>query len=177
MRKFLISLLLISQTALADCNIKSASVSTSEHQVGPIQNLVKDIGRERCTVTFDLVVDGQLYHLNNTYEGTEQPEALCYYARDIARKNLLLDLPGKFVTEQHATCKEGTAVATKLKVGDSIMENEVRRHKMDKEFKYQGRICRLFVDQYDFMNDTRTYNGVICRVQNSGIMWQIVDKW
>ena len=85
------------------CVIKRQSNLVNEHIVSPIQNLVKDkveLGAAgRCSVQFDIVVDGVKYHLEEVEEGLEQLESLCYYARERARKNLLLDLGGEFKSE------------------------------------------------------------------------------
>lgn len=91
------------------CTVDSSSILVNQHQVSNILNLVKDkeeLGASgRCTVNFDLIVDGKTYHLEETEEGLEQLESLCYYARERARKSLLLDLGGDFKTESSVTCK------------------------------------------------------------------------
>jgi hypothetical protein len=157
--------------------VKTAALTSSEHKVGPIQNLVKNVSDGKCSVAFDLVVDGKLYHLANSYEGVLQEDALCYYAKENARNNLLLDLPGTFKTEAVTVCKEGQAVTPKIKIGDIILASEVKKHKLDKVFNYQGKRCQMFVDQYVVQNETQTYNGVMCQVPGSDTNWQIVDKW
>ena len=80
------------------CDVDSSSRLVNEHQVSEILNLEKDIDPNgRCTVKFDLIVNGEMYHLEETEVGYEQIPSLCYYARERARKNLLLDLGGKFL--------------------------------------------------------------------------------
>lgn len=92
------------------CVIKTQSKLVSEHKVSAIYNLVKDkveLGAMgRCTVHFDIDVNGQTYHLDEEEEGLEQLESLCYYARERARKNLLLDLGGEFKSESIVACKQ-----------------------------------------------------------------------
>lgn len=176
MKKLLLLSVLVSQFAWAGCNIKSASLLANEHQVGDIQNLVKDKKMGVCTVNFDIVVDGQSYHLTETEKGLEQEESLCYYAKERARKNLLLDLGGKFKTEAVTSCNEG-AVPTKLKIGDTILETEVGPSPIKKKFKYKGATCRMFQEHYTVDRELRTYNGVICQIDNSDTNWLIVDKW
>lgn len=92
------------------CVINTTSNLVNQHSVGPIRNLVKDKQEDgvngRCTVSFDITVDGKLYHLTEEEEGLEQLESLCYYARERARKNLLLDLGGEFKTESTVACKQ-----------------------------------------------------------------------
>jgi hypothetical protein len=92
------------------CVVKTQSNLVTEHKVSPIYNLVKDkeeLGASgRCTVRFDIKVDGVEYHLTEEEEGLEQLESLCYYARERARKNLLLDLGGEFRSEAVVACKQ-----------------------------------------------------------------------
>lgn len=92
------------------CTLKSSSNLVTEHKVSPIRNLVKDkedLGMAgRCTVRFDITVDGVEYHLEEVEEGLEQLESLCYYARERARKDLLLDLGGEFKSESSVACKQ-----------------------------------------------------------------------
>jgi hypothetical protein len=112
MKKLILASMFVSQIAYAGCDIVVASDLVSERNVGAITNLVKDTRMDRgwhyCTVNFDITVDGKTYHLTETEKGLEREEALCYYARERARRNLLMDLPGRFKTETKTTCKEGS---------------------------------------------------------------------
>lgn len=99
------------KTAKADadgCIIDTSSKLVNQHEVGPITNLVKDKEywghKGECTVKFDITVNGQTYHLEETEEGMEQLESLCYYARERARRNLLLDLGGDFKSQATVAC-------------------------------------------------------------------------
>ena len=177
MKKLILIGLLISQFAWADCTIKSASLLANERRVGNIENLIKDKSMGKCTVTFDIDVDGKTYHLKETEQGLEQEESLCYYARERARKNLLLDLGGEFKTESITKCGDGTNATHKVKIGDTIFENEVGPSPIKKKFKYQGATCRMFQEHYAVDRELRTYNGVICQIDNSDINWLVVDKW
>jgi hypothetical protein len=91
------------------CTINSASKLVNEHTVGPIRNLQKDIVESgyssKCTVNFDITVNGKEYHLTDSEEGLEQTASLCYYARERARENLLLDLGGTFSSEETIICR------------------------------------------------------------------------
>lgn len=88
------------------CDVDTSSRLVTEHKVSEILNLEKDIDPNgRCTVKFDLIVNGEMYHLEETEVGYEQIPSLCYYARERARKNLLLDLGGKFKSESNITCR------------------------------------------------------------------------
>ena len=90
------------------CIIDTSSKLVTQHNVGPITNLVKDKEywghKGECTVKFDITVNGQTYHLEETEQGMEQLESLCYYARERARRNLLLDLGGKFNSQATVAC-------------------------------------------------------------------------
>ncbi|MEY4331516.1 MAG: hypothetical protein RLZZ196_254 [Bacteroidota bacterium] len=91
------------------CVLETASNLVNQNEVGPITNLVKTKSRTgvdgTCQVDFDLTVNGVTHHLTESETGYEQLESLCYYARERARKNLLLDLGGDFKTESTVTCR------------------------------------------------------------------------
>ena len=88
------------------CVVDTSSELVTDHVVGPIRNLVKDKDDNgSCTVNFDITVDGKAYHLEETEDGLEQIESLCYYARERARKNLLLDIGGHFESKASFVCK------------------------------------------------------------------------
>lgn len=174
---YLLPFLLIPTVAFADCDARTASYLSTEHQVGDIQNLTKTTGRDWCTVEFDIDVDGKTYHRSEREQGLEQTESLCYYAKERSRKNLLLDLGGKFKSEAALTCQEGTAKPSKIKKGDTILESEVGPSPIKKSFKYNGAMCRMFQEHYVVDRELRTYNGVICQINNSATNWLVVDKW
>lgn len=178
MKNILIPLLLISNVAMAECNVTTASSRISEQDVGPITNLVKEKSMGRCTVKFDITVNGTPYHLEETEKGLEQEESLCYYARDRARKNLLLDLGGKISAESTMVCKEGRMPKLiDYRVGDTVLESQMPRAKVDKYFAYNGQRCRLYQQSIERNRETRNYFGVICQSNSDPNKWSIVDKW
>jgi len=88
------------------CDISTSSKLETEHVVSDILNLQKDIDPNgRCTVKFDLIVDGVKHHLEETQTGWEQIPSLCYYAKQRARENLLLDIGGTFKSESKIDCR------------------------------------------------------------------------
>ena len=92
------------------CVVKTSSKLKNERRVSDILNLEKDIDPNgRCTVKFDLQVDGKTYHLEETEVGYEQIPSLCYYAKERARKNLLLELGGDFESEAVVACRSETS--------------------------------------------------------------------
>jgi hypothetical protein len=177
MKKSILLLALFSQLTWAACDIKTASIRSSEQKVGPITNLVKDKSSGRCTVKFDITVDGTTHHLIETETGWEQEESLCYYARERARKELLLDLGGAFQTEAVTVCKEGLEAPPKITIGSTILESEVGKSKLDKYFIYRGQRCRMFTEKWDQDRKMVVYNGVICQIGDSSTNWQVMDKW
>jgi len=177
MKTILLASLLVSSLAFADCNVKSASQLANEHDVGPIVNLVKTKGMDTCTVEFDITVDGVKHHLKEFEKGLENTESLCYYARERARRNLLMDLPGRFKTESVTTCREGESVARQVKKGDTILETEVGPSPVKQYFTYRNTRCRMFQEHLVVDRELRNYNGVICQIENSDTNWLVVDKW
>jgi len=91
------------------CNIDVDSKLVAEHEVGRITNLEEErfeFGmKNECSVSYDIAVDGQTHHVEQTESGLEQMNSICYYARENGRKNLLLNLPGKFSSHANIECK------------------------------------------------------------------------
>lgn len=92
------------------CSVDSSSKLVNQHKVGPITNLVKDKiewgNRSECNVKFDITVNGETHHLEESETGLENAESLCYYAKERARKNLLLELGGTFQSEAVVSCRK-----------------------------------------------------------------------
>ena len=177
MKIFILVTLFVSQLAFAECSVQSASQLANKRIVGPIVNLVKEKSIGKCTVNFDMTVNGKVHHLTETETGLEQEESLCYYARERARNNLLLDLGGEFSTESVTVCKEGVDTIGKLKIGDIILETEVGKSKVEKYFTHQNARCRMFKQVYGENRELKVYYGVICQTDNLGANWIVLDKW
>lgn len=90
------------------CDIVISSNRVTEHKVSDIRNLVKEEmawgAKNECTVEFDIDVDGKTYHLKETETGLEQMASVCYYARQRARRELLLDIGGTFESKSNINC-------------------------------------------------------------------------
>jgi len=178
MKNLILLSFLVGNIAMADCNVKVASRLANERQVGPIVNLIKDTKiMGQCTVEFDMDVDGKTYHLRETEKGWENPESLCYYAKERARKNFLMDMPGHFKTESVTSCREGELVPATLKKGNTILETEAPFGSNKKYFTYRNSRCRMFQEHLVVDRQLKVFNGVICQVDNSDTNWLIVDKW
>jgi hypothetical protein len=90
------------------CNIDMGSKLANEHVVGPITNLQEERfefgAKNECTVNYDIVVDGESHHVDQTETSLEQMNSVCYYARERGRKDLLLSLGGKFNSHANIDC-------------------------------------------------------------------------
>lgn len=177
MNKISVIICIVPSIAFAECNVRSTAVLTHERNVGTVSNVVEKMSYSKCDVEFDLTVDGQLFHLRGEYIGWEQPKMRCNYAIRDARERFLLTYAGKFKTESITTCKEGEASNRPVKIGDVILENEVDKSPVDKIFKYQNNTCKFFTEVNRYSVRRATYNGVMCKVDETGIEWRIVDKW
>lgn len=179
--KLLILLLFVNQTVFAedDCKMRSASSLSSEHNVGPVTDLIKDKSENgKCTVTYNIIVDGEQHNVTGSFTGYEQQESLCRLAIDNSRKNLLVELGGTFITDSVTVCDDAeTDLIDNVKIGDTILENEVGPSKIKEYFSYQNTKCRMFTQRLAYRHQLRVYNGVICQVDNSKTNWIVVDKW
>lgn len=179
MKHIFLFLLSLSIGFADECNVRNSSSLVGTRDVGPVRNLVKNTNEPgKCQVTFELTIDGVDYPVSGEYEGLEQMASLCHYAVNDARTELLVSLGGTFDSESATTCKEGeTDLVDNIKVGDTILETEVGRNKMNKYFTFQDARCRLFTQKLAYKRELRVYHGVICEIENSSTNWIVVDKW
>jgi hypothetical protein len=180
MKKYLlVSLLLASQIASANCNLKSASILENEHKVGPILNLTKsfDPAKGQCIVSYNVEVDGENHPVNSSATGPEREDVVCGYAIERSRRQLLLNLGGQFKTEATMICSDGEPVKTSIKIGDTILESEVGINpKLKSYWPYKDYSkCRVFKERYVHNKAQVEYNGVICQKADNN--WLVVDKW
>lgn len=177
-RTLLVTLLLTSQFAWADCDVKTASLMTDTQVVGPIQNLTEIISDGKCTVKFNVNVNGNWHTVEETESDSHyKGSALCSHAIRQGREKLLVSLGGKFNSESITVCREGQKLDHKIRTGDLILETEVGRSKVDLYFKYQNMRCRNFTEQYFELSRLRRYFGVICQANPNEPMWMVMDKW
>jgi len=174
----LVALLLANQLAWAGCDVKTASLMTDTQVVGPANNLVEIVGNGKCTVKFDVNVNGVWHSVEETESDSHyKGSALCSHAIRQGREKLLVSLGGQFTSESITVCREGQKVERKIRTGDLILETEVGRSKIDLYFKYQNMRCRNFLDQYFELGRLRQYFGVICQANPKDSMWMVMDKW
>ena len=85
---------------------------------------------------------------------------------------------GIVANETVTVCKEGVVEFPKIKIGDTILENEVNRSRASVDyFTYRNSRCRLFMENQNQKGKLRVYHGVICQIDNSDTNWLVVDKW
>lgn len=177
MKYLFLSLLAVSQIAVADCNIRSASSLTSTRNVGPTMNLEKTVSKNKCTVRFELEVDGDVHEVEETKTGNMSEGELCRAAIENGRKNLLASLGGNFRADAVTVCQTKPNVQRKIQIGDTILESEVGSSVVTKYFTYRGARCRMFTERLSLDGRLKVYNGVICQVDNIDTNWLVVDKW
>ena len=174
----LVTLMLASQFAWANCDVKTASLMTDTQVVGPIQNLVGIVSDGKCTVKFDVNVNGKLHSVIDSISDSHyKGSALCSHAIRQGREKLLVSLGGQFNSESITVCRDGQKIERKIKAGDLILETEVGRSKVDLYFKYQNMRCRNFTEQYFEIGIVKRYHGVICQANPNEHMWMVMDKW
>jgi hypothetical protein len=79
--------------------------------------------------------------------------------------------------ESVTICAEGQTVNNHVRIGDTILENEVGKSKVTKYFTHQNARCRMFTERYAVERVLRVYHGVICQTDDKGPNWIVVDKW
>ena len=177
MKHIALSLLVVSQFAMADCDVRSASALTSTRSVGPVLNLERTITKNTCTVRYNIEVNGDLHEVEETKTGEMSDGELCRAAIDNGRKNLLTSLGGNFRADSVTVCQTNKPVERRIRIGDTILESEVGASAVTKSFKHKGAQCRMFTERLAVNGKLKVYNGVICQVDNSTTDWLVVDKW
>jgi hypothetical protein len=177
MKHLVLSLLVFTNIAYAGCNLRTASTLVNERELGEVTDLVKTNTYGACRVKFRITVNGEWHDAEAEYKGMYSDYVLCSEAIDKAKTELLINLGGKFKTEAITVCQEGSTPAQKIKIGDTILENEVGQHKDPKYFKYKEARCRMFTEHYNEQGRLVKYEGVICQINNSSTNWLVVDKW
>jgi hypothetical protein len=177
MKLLALSLLIVSQFAMANCDIRSASALTSNRNVSKTMKLEKDISENKCTVRYQLEVDGDLHDVEETKTGSMSEGELCRAAIENGRKNLLASLGGNFRADSVTVCQTNKPIERRIRIGDTILESEVGTSSVTKSFKHKGALCRMFTERLSVDGKLKVYNGVICQVDNSTTDWLVVDKW
>ena len=182
MRKILAILFTLALTAAPafaneKCIARSASALINEHVVSAVTDLVRRSATGSCEVRYLLTVDGDHHHVVEGARGNQPTDLLCKTAIDIGREKLLSAMGGRFRTETVTVCSEGEPIQKKVKVGDTILENELSRSLVDLYFRYQNTNCRLFRERLAENGQLVVNHGVICQIDSSGANWVVVDKW
>ena len=170
-------LLASTNTSSANCNVRSVSTLTHTREVSPIDMLITRRTSGNCWVHFEITVDGLAHEVSAQADGDEGTDTLCNQAIEQGRSALLAGLGGKFKTEAVTICSEGDAALHKLRIGDLILENEVGRIESEGYFQYRNSICRLFVERRGINRKLMVYHGVICKTDEVGLNWIVVDRW
>ena len=66
MKHTLLVALLLANPVWADCNIRTASLLSDTQVVGPAQNLIEIVGDGKCTVKFNVNVNGKMHSVEET---------------------------------------------------------------------------------------------------------------
>ena len=177
MKLLALSLLIVSHVAVANCDIRTASVLTSNRIVSKTLKLEKDISENKCTVRFKLEVDGDMHDVEETKTGNMSENELCRAAIENGRKNLLTSLGGNFRADAVTVCQTNKPIERRIRIGDTILESEVGTSVVTNMFKHKGAQCRMFTERLAVDGKLKVYNGVICQVDNSTTDWLVVDKW
>ena len=163
--------------ATEKCIARSASALMNEHVVSAVTDLVRRATTGFCEVRYLLTVDGEQHHVVAEAKGTQPTDLLCKTAIDIGREKLLSGMGGRFRTETITVCSEGEPIQKKVKVGDTVLENELGRSLVDLYFRYKNTKCRLFRERLAKNGQLVVNNGVICQNDSGGANWIVVDKW
>jgi hypothetical protein len=187
MKKVITTLLLIATTAMANdqCVMQERVVTQTDTKILERSKIRRDVvpsqhGR-KCIVDFRVRV-GREWHTafgEHTWPGDRPSEEACAVAVKRAEDDVQQRL-GRTVAinERILVCKDRPELETlrRTQVGTIGDAGQFRIHpNYPEKFYHNGAQCRWFVEPAFTGRDIRTFQGVICNVQDQ--KWVVVDKF
>jgi hypothetical protein len=185
--KRLLALAFIPATVLAsECVLQDRTVSRSTVTIAERSKIKPEVvpsvnNGKRCLVTFRVRIGNEWHSAFGEHEwaGDRPREEACTVAVKRAEDEVR-ERVGKLqtVNEKTMICTDRPDLdALRSTNPGTIAElHQFRPHPdFPREFWHNGAPCRYFLDSAYVRQDVRTFQGVICRIQDS--KWVVVDKW
>lgn len=188
MKKLLISLLSVSAVAQAadNCVLQDRTVSQSQVYIqerSPVRQSVVPVpnGLKKCIVDFRVRI-GADWHTafgEHTWMGDRPSAEACAIA--VARaEDAVRQRVGRSqtISEKILVCKDEPALTTLRNTVVGTVGNiaQFRPHPdYPNRFYHNGAQCRWFVDVAFTGRDVRSFQGIICEMQDQ--LWVVVDKF
>jgi hypothetical protein len=176
----LLSLLVLSATASAECFVRTATVSKGQSKPQRIADVkytkLPYNGLRKCVATMRIQVDSGWEDAES--EGVAETDAqACANARNILNVQYLAPVnPESVDAESSMVCSDAPKVSIreKIKIGDWVQESEVMPFRQfPKPFKHNGTTCKWFSYREAHYGRPVGFAGVMCEMQKNH--WQVVD--
>jgi hypothetical protein len=184
-RKLSLILLLVSATAHAECYNRTAISSQHPVKITSIADVKRTVvplanSQHKCIVNFRAQVNNTWISIEgeNTASDATSIDQLCAGAMSYGKNQVLTSVTGNGVNvEQDMVCTDQPIPKIrKVEISEYVNESELQPHpNFPKQFKYQGTVCRWFIEPEGRIGNLIQKQGVACRIQDSN--WQVVDKW
>ena len=185
--KRLLALVLIPATVLAgECVLQDRTVSRNAVTIAERSKITPEVvpsvnNGKKCMVSFRVRIGNNWHSAHGEYEwpGDRPREEACAVAVSRAEDSVRERVgQTQTVSEMTMVCSDRPDLdALRSTNPGTVAElHQFRPHPdFPKEFWHNGAPCRYFLDTAYVSRDIRTFQGVICRLQDS--KWVVVDKW
>lgn len=186
MRKLLISLILPGAALAQQCVLQDRTVSRGYVTIAERADIRTEVvpgfaGGKKCMVNFRARI-GNEWHTafgENEWDGNRPREEACAVALRRAEDSVRERVGrSQVVSEKTLICRDNPELDIMRQANPGSIGNlsQFRPHpEYPREFWYNGAPCRFFLDSQFTGRDIRTFQGVICKVQDS--KWVVVDKF
>ena len=185
MKLGIIALAIVSAAAYADCVLQDKTVSQSSAVIAERTQIsatvVPDPAGKRCLVTFRARVGATWYTANGEYAwpGDTPRETACGVATKRAEDSVREQVASsRVISEKILVCRDDPTLDTIRRTNPGTVGelSQFRPHPdYPREFYHNGTRCRWFLDSNYTGKDIRTWQGIICEVQDS--KWVVIDKF
>lgn len=169
------------QCVLHDRTVSRGTVTIAERTTIKTEVVPSTNNRRRCMVNFRARIGAEWHTAfgEHEWDGHSAREQACTVAVKRAEDDLL-ERVGKsqVVSEKILICNDNPDLRTLKQTNPGTVADlsQFRPHpEYTKEFGHNGTVCRWFLDSMYTGRDIRTFQGIICRIQDN--RWVVVDKF
>ena len=185
MKLGILTLALLSASVYADCVLQDKTVSQSSAVIAErtqiTATVVPDpqIGK-RCLVTFRARVGATWHTAQGEYAwpGDTPRDSACAIAVKRAEDSVREQVASsRVISEKILVCRDDPTLDTIRQTNPGTVGelSQFRPHpNYPSEFWHNGAQCRWFLDSGFTGSDIRTWQGIICKIQDS--KWVVIDK-
>jgi hypothetical protein len=170
--------------AVAECRMVDQTLTRSEVRISqrtaPVRTVTETAPRQ-CHVRFRILVDGVWHdaHGSQTWQEGQTVQQACGEAALRAERAAVDRIGRSRVTNQSLmVCDDDERFRTvrRAEVGTVARLDQYRPHpEFPRAFIHNGTQCRWFLESGMSGSDVRTWQGIICEVQDG--RWAVVDRF